>query len=237
MTETKKIKINLDKESYDIHIGTNLSDEIPNIVSKLTSRNKIFLICDESLGSLILPQVKNSLSKAGFEIFVCFVKSGESSKSFEILEKTIAELLDNGIERSDTLIALGGGVIGDLAGFASSIIYRGINFIQIPTTLLAQVDSSVGGKTAINVKQGKNLVGSFFQPKAVITDVNYLSSLSDREIKCGISEIIKYGIIGDRSFFYWLKENISKLKTSKSTSGFDISKWEMSKNTLYCSKR
>ena len=107
MTETKKIKINLDKESYDIHIGANLSDEIPNIVSKLTSRNKIFLICDESLGSLILPQVKNSLSKAGFEIFVCFVKSGESSKSFEILEKTIAELLDNGIERSDTLIALG----------------------------------------------------------------------------------------------------------------------------------
>ena len=212
MTETKKIKINLDKESYDIHIGANLSDEIPNIVSKLTSRNKIFLICDESLGSLILPQVKNSLSKAGFEIFVCFVKSGESSKSFEILEKTIAELLDNGIERSDTLIALGGGVIGDLAGFISSIIYRGINFIQIPTTLLAQVDSSVGGKTAINVKQGKNLVGSFFQPKAVITDVNYLSSLSDREIKCGISEIIKYGIIGDKSFFYWLKENISKLK-------------------------
>ena len=123
------------------------------------------------------------------------------SKSFESLELTISELLDNGIERNDTVIAIGGGVIGDLAGFISSIIYRGINFIQVPTTLLAQVDSSVGGKTAINVKQGKNLIGSFYQPKAVITDVSFLSSLSEREIKCGLSEIIKYGVIGDRDFF------------------------------------
>ena len=211
MTKTKTIKINLDRNSYDIHIGENLANEMPNIISPFVKRKKIFIICDESLGSIILPEIKNSFIEAGYEIFVSYVKSGESSKSFESLELIISELLDNGIERNDTLIALGGGVIGDLAGFISSIIYRGVSFIQIPTTLLAQVDSSVGGKTAINVKQGKNLVGSFYQPKTVITDVSFLSSLSEREIKCGLAEIVKYGIIGDRDFFNWLKENIDNL--------------------------
>ena len=211
MTKTKTITINLDKNSYDIHIGKNLANKIPIIISPFVEKNKIFLICDESLGSIILPEIKNSFIEAGFEVFVSFVQSGESSKSFESLELTISELLDSGIERNDTVIAIGGGVIGDLAGFISSIIYRGINFIQVPTTLLAQVDSSVGGKTAINVKQGKNLIGSFYQPKAVITDVSFLSSLSEREIKCGLSEIIKYGIIGDRGFFNWLKENVDNL--------------------------
>lgn len=211
MTNTKTITINLDRNSYDIHIGKNLANEIPNIISPFVKRNKIFLICDESLGSIILPEIKNSFIEAGFEVFVSFVQSGENSKSFESLELKISELLDNGIERNDTVIAIGGGVIGDLAGFISSIIYRGINFIQVPTTLLAQVDSSVGGKTAINVKQGKNLIGSFYQPKAVITDVSFLSSLSEREIKCGLSEIIKYGVIGDRDFFNWLKENVHNL--------------------------
>ena len=211
MTKTKTITINLDKNSYDIHIGKNLANKIPNIISSFVEKNKIFLICDESLGSIILPEIKNSFIEAGFEVFVSFVQSGEKSKSFESLELTISELLDNGIERNDTVIAIGGGVIGDLAGFISSIIYRGINFIQVPTTLLAQVDSSVGGKTAINVKQGKNLIGSFYQPKAVITDVSFLSSLSEREIKCGLSEIIKYGVIGDRDFFNWLKENVNNL--------------------------
>ncbi len=211
MTKTKTITINLDRNSYDIHIGKNLANKIPNIISPFVQKNKIFLICDESLGSIILPEIKNSFIKEGFEVFVSFVRSGENSKSFESLELTISELLDNGIERNDTVIAVGGGVIGDLAGFISSIIYRGINFIQIPTTLLAQVDSSVGGKTAINVKQGKNLIGSFYQPKAVITDVSFLSSLSEREIKCGLSEIIKYGVIGDRDFFNWLKENVDNL--------------------------
>ena len=211
MTKTKTITINLDRNSYDIHIGENLANEIPNIISPFVKRNKIFIVCDESLGSIILPEIKNSFIEAGFEVFISLVKSGEESKSFESLELTISELLDNGIERNDTVIAIGGGVIGDLAGFISSIIYRGINFIQVPTTLLAQVDSSVGGKTAINVKQGKNLIGSFYQPKAVITDVSFLSSLSEREIKCGLSEIIKYGVIGDRDFFNWLKENVDNL--------------------------
>ena len=211
MTKTKTITINLNRNSYDIHIGENLANEIPNIISPFVKRNKIFIVCDESLGSIILPEIKNSFIESGFEVFVSFVQSGEKSKSFESLELTISELLDNGIERNDTIIAIGGGVIGDLAGFISSIIYRGINFIQVPTTLLAQVDSSVGGKTAINVKQGKNLIGSFYQPKAVITDVSFLSSLSEREIKCGLSEIIKYGVIGDRDFFYWLKENVDNL--------------------------
>jgi len=207
MKDIKKIKIDLKDNPYEIIIGSKIISEMPEIISPFMKRKKIFLICDENVGSIILPQIKEVLDSAGYEIFTSLISSGEKSKSFDILEKTISELLDNGIERTDTLLAIGGGVVGDLAGLVSAIIFRGIDFIQIPTTLLAQVDSSVGGKTAINVNQGKNLVGAFHQPKAVISDVNLLSSLPEREIKCGLSEIIKYGILGDRDFFSWLQNN------------------------------
>ena len=211
MTKMKNINISLTNNSYDIHIGKDLSNEVPKLIAPFMNRRKIFIVCDENIGSIILPKIKQPLLEEGYEVFVTFIKANEDSKSFKILEKTISELLNNGIERNDTLIAVGGGVIGDLSGFISSIIYRGINFVQIPTTLLAQVDSSVGGKTAINVVQGKNLVGSFYQPKTVITDIDFLSSLTKREIKCGLSEIIKYGIICDKDFFYWLDENAKDL--------------------------
>ena len=211
MIDMKIININLGNNSYNIHIGKDLSNEVPKIIAPFIKRQKIFVVCDKNLGSIILPKIKQSLLEEGYEVFVTFIEASEESKSFQILEKTISELLDNGIERNDTLVAIGGGVIGDLSGFISSIIYRGISFVQIPTTLLAQVDSSVGGKTAINVTQGKNLVGSFYQPKTVIADIDFLSSLNEREIKCGLSEIIKYGIICDKDFFYWLVENAKHL--------------------------
>ena len=211
MREFRKVKVNLGEKSYHIHIGKNIVDLLPEIISPSVTRKKIFLVSDEAVGSTILPRVRKILEDAGFELSIILVPSGEKSKSFEQLQILISELLDNNIERRDIVIALGGGVIGDLVGFASSILYRGINFIQIPTTLLAQVDSSIGGKTAINVKQGKNLVGSFHQPKIVVADVNFLSTLSLREVKAGFAEIIKYAVLGNRSFFDWLSENSKKL--------------------------
>ena len=189
MREFRKVKVNLGEKSYHIHIGKNIVDLLPEIISPSVTRKKIFLVSDEAVGSTILPRVRKILEDAGFELSIILVPSGEKSKSFEQLQILLSELLDNNIERRDIVIALGGGVIGDLVGFASSILYRGINFIQIPTTLLAQVDSSIGGKTAINVKQGKNLVGSFHQPKIVVADVNFLSTLSLREVKAGFAEI------------------------------------------------
>ena len=211
MREFRKVKVNLGEKSYHIHIGKNIVDLLPEIISPSVTRKKIFLVSDEAVGSTILPRVRKILEDAGFELSIILVPSGEKSKSFEQLQILLSELLDNNIERRDIVIALGGGVIGDLVGFASSILYRGINFIQIPTTLLAQVDSSIGGKTAINVKQGKNLVGSFHQPKIVVADVNFLSTLSLREVKAGFAEIIKYAVLGNRSFFDWLNENSKKL--------------------------
>ena len=211
MREFRKVKVNLGEKSYHIHIGKNIVDLLPEIISPSVTRKKIFLVSDEAVGSTILPRVRKILEDGGFELSIILVPSGEKSKSFEQLQILLSELLDNNIERRDIVIALGGGVIGDLVGFASSILYRGINFIQIPTTLLAQVDSSIGGKTAINVKQGKNLVGSFHQPKIVVADVNFLSTLSLREVKAGFAEIIKYAVLGNRSFFDWLNENSKKL--------------------------
>ena len=211
MGSIKKIQIDLKDNPYEIIIGSKLIDELPDILSNFLGRKNIYIICDEDIGSIILPKIRNVLDKSGYNVFVSLIPSGESSKNFKIVENTISELLDKGIERSDALIALGGGVIGDLTGFISSIIFRGIDFIQIPTTLLAQVDSSVGGKTAINVQQGKNLVGTFHQPKIVISDVSLLSSLPEREIKCGLAEIIKYSVLGDRNFFDWLVNNRNDL--------------------------
>ena len=227
MTKMKNINISLTNNSYDIHIGKDLSNEVPKLIAPFMNRRKIFIVCDENIGSIILPKIKQPVfdinsSNTKLKIFNCPIAFSDHTPGYNVdiaalafgvnlLEKTISELLNNGIERNDTLIAVGGGVIGDLSGFISSIIYRGINFVQIPTTLLAQVDSSVGGKTAINVVQGKNLVGSFYQPKTVITDIDFLSSLTKREIKCGLSEIIKYGIICDKDFFYWLDENAKDL--------------------------
>ena len=153
--------------------------------------------------------------KESFSVDSLVLPPGEHTKSLSSIEKIIQILLDSNIERNSVLISLGGGVIGDLTGFASSIILRGVNFVQIPTTLLAQIDSAIGGKTGINTPQGKNLVGTFYQPKAVISDINSLKSLPQRQLISGYAEICKYGLIGDKSFWEWLERNGSLILDNK----------------------
>ena len=189
MKKYKDININLKNRSYKIIINDNIEDTLLNVVSEIISRPKVFIVTDENVAGFILPSIRKILDDGNIETQVIIVPSGERSKSFNQLENLITELLKLKIERQDTLIALGGGVIGDLVGFAASIIFRGIDFIQIPTTLLSQVDSSVGGKTAINMGEGKNLVGSFYQPKAVLADVSLLSTLPHREVVLSLIHI------------------------------------------------
>tara|TARA_B100000575_G_scaffold273687_1_gene256812 strand:- start:372 stop:1487 length:1116 start_codon:yes stop_codon:yes gene_type:complete len=207
MNEIKEIKIDLKERSYKIFINDDIERILVNSIEKILARPKVFLITDKNVAGFILPKIKKILEEGGIETKSIVIPSGEKSKSFKSLEKLIKDLLSYKIERQDSLIALGGGVIGDLVGFASSIIYRGIDFIQIPTTILSQVDSSVGGKTGINLEEGKNLVGSFHQPRAVITDVSLLKTLPKREIIAGYAEILKCSILGDKDFFNWLKIN------------------------------
>ena len=207
MNKIKEIKIDLKDKSYKIFINDDIEKTLVNSIEKILTRPKAFIITDDNVAGFILPKIRKILKDSEIETKSIIIPSGENSKSFKTLEKLIKELLSYKIERQDSLIALGGGVIGDLVGFTSSIIYRGIDFIQIPTTILSQVDSSVGGKTGINLEEGKNLVGSFHQPRAVITDVSLLKTLPKREIIAGYAEILKCSILGDKDFFNWLKIN------------------------------
>lgn len=203
----KILNLNLGNKSYPIEIGSKNSFDF--IRSKINEKkhHRFFLITDEKIASFYLDKIKSSFP----EIEIYCLPEGEKTKSFSELEKLISFLLKSKISRDDCLIAFGGGVVGDITGFAASIILRGVSFIQIPTTLLAQVDSSVGGKTGINSSYGKNLIGSFYQPKAVCIDVSYISTLSDRHVKAGYAEILKHGIIMDSDFFEWLDHNAQKL--------------------------
>ena len=211
MKKYKDINIDLKDRSYKISVNDNIEDVLFSVVSKIISRPKVFIVTDENVAGFILPAIRKILDDGGIETYVVIIPSGEKSKSFSQLESLIKELLNLKIERQDTLIALGGGVIGDIVGFTASLIFRGIDFIQVPTTLLSQVDSSVGGKTAINMSEGKNLVGSFYQPKAVIADVSLLSTLPNKEIISGYAEVIKYAVLGNKSFFEWLEINQKEL--------------------------
>lgn len=202
----KIVKVDLGERSYQINIGKGSIDILAQFLSQ-KKYSKIFVITDENVAKFHLKKIENFLINSESII----IKAGESSKSFESLEKICEEILAKGVDRKSLIIAFGGGVIGDLAGFIASILLRGIDFIQIPTTLLAAVDSSVGGKTAINSKSGKNLIGSFYQPQMVICDLDFLDSLSERELRSGFAEVIKYGIIRDKNFFEFLQKNFEKL--------------------------
>ncbi len=204
-----KISVSLGDRSYDIAIGAGvLVPEIERVLRQLPEK-KIVTITDEGVPEAYARQIKNVAEKCGIEYHLIRIKNGENSKSFKVLETIVNQILDIKISRQTTLIALGGGVVGDLTGFAASILLRGVPFIQIPTTLLAMVDSSVGGKTGINTPCGKNLVGSFYQPKAVIIDTEILRSLPEREWLAGYAEIVKYAVIDDAEFFDYL-ENYRK---------------------------
>lgn len=207
----KTLKIDLGSRSYNIVIGDGLLAKAGEYVKPLLSMPKVIIITDDQVAPLYLKPLEHALKLHGITANAIILKAGEKTKSFSELEALINKIFECQPERKTTLIALGGGVIGDITGFAASIVLRGIPFIQIPTTLLAQVDSSVGGKTGINNQFGKNLVGSFYQPKAVLIDVEMLSSLDQRQFLSGYAEVVKYGLIKDAAFFNWLEENSVKI--------------------------
>jgi 3-dehydroquinate synthase len=204
----KTFDVKLGKRSYPIYIGNDLLTQSHFFLDHIPSKN-IFIISNETIAPLYLDMVLDSCKKLNCEVKV--LPDGEQYKNIATIETIYSSLLEKHCDRNTTLIALGGGVIGDMTGFAAATYQRGINFIQVPTTLLAQVDSSVGGKTGVNHALGKNMIGSFYQPQCVIADLNTLDTLNDRELSAGIAEIIKYGLINDLEFFNWLEKNIQKL--------------------------
>ena len=202
-----KLKIPLPGRAYDILISSGLLDCCGEHCRRVLPRaDKLVVVTDSNVAPLYAHRVKESLEGAGFTVHVTVIPAGESSKSMAMLEHLYDAFMAFGLTRTDAVIALGGGVVGDLAGFAAATILRGVDFVQIPTTLLAQVDSSVGGKVAIDLKAGKNLAGAFWQPKLVLMDPDCLDTLSDRVFYDGMAEVIKYGCIMDADFFYLLQE-------------------------------
>ncbi|KFA58017.1 3-dehydroquinate synthase [Gilliamella sp. wkB18] len=205
----KILNVALAKRSYPIAIGENILTEFEHF--KLQAGQRVLIATNETIAPLYLQTVINMLEKHGVKTDSVVVPDGEQYKTMETWNTILTALLTNNHTRSSTLIALGGGVIGDVVGFAASAYQRGIKFIQVPTTLLSQVDSSVGGKTAINHPLGKNMIGAFYQPQAVVIDLNCLKTLPQRELSAGLAEVIKYGIILDAEFFNWLEQHIEDL--------------------------
>lgn len=203
------VHVALAGRSYDIHIGSGMLSRAGDLLKPL-ARGLVPIVTDEHVAKLHLPKLVASLDASGIKSKSIVLIPGEGTKSFAGLEKLTGELLACGVDRGGLIVALGGGVIGDLVGFAAGVLKRGVDFAQIPTTLLAQVDSSVGGKTAINVPEGKNLVGMFHQPRLVIADIDALSTLPKRELLAGYGEVVKYGALGDAQFFTWLEANGAK---------------------------
>jgi 3-dehydroquinate synthase len=206
-TTESVVRVELGPRSYDITIGRGLLASLGNRISALKPGAKAAVVTDETVAKHYQAAALAALSGAGIAASAVVVAPGESSKCFATLERVCDALLTAKIERGDIVVALGGGVVGDLAGFAAAITRRGVDYVQVPSTLLAQVDSSVGGKTAIDSRQGKNLVGAFYQPIAVIADTALLDTLSTREFRAGYAEVAKYGLLGDAGFFAWLEAN------------------------------
>lgn len=207
----RELKVSLGERSYPIQIGHGLLARPDLIVPHLTMP-RAMVVTNETVGSLYLNPFLSKLSEAGVSLCSTVLPDGESFKTWESLNKIFDCLMENHCDRTTTIIALGGGVIGDLAGFAAATYQRGVPYMQLPTTLLSQVDSSVGGKTAINHPRGKNMVGAFWQPVLVLSDTGVLNTLPQREVSAGLSEIIKYGLIRDLPFFNWLELNIERLR-------------------------
>ena len=208
---TRTIKVDLAGRAYDIAIGPGLIDRLGELARPLLARPKVVIVTDETVAPLYGTRTYNAFKNAGIEATLVVVPAGESSKEFGTFEQLMSALLDTKPDRRTTLVALGGGVVGDLTGFAASVLLRGVDFIQVPTTLLAQVDSSVGGKTGINTRHGKNLVGTFFQPRLVVADTDVLNTLPRRELLAGYAEVVKYGLIDDPAFFQWCEQNAAAL--------------------------
>ncbi|MGD0334622.1 MAG: 3-dehydroquinate synthase [Xanthobacteraceae bacterium] len=213
------VKVALDARSYDIVIGRGLMASLGARIAALRAGANAAIVTDESVARYHLPAAEAALADAGVATTRVIVPAGEGSKSFRIFEQVCEAIIDARIERSDIVVALGGGVIGDLAGFAASVVRRGLDYVQVPTTLLAQVDSSVGGKTAINSAHGKNLVGAFHQPILVLADTAVLDTLPAREFRAGYAEVAKYALLGDAAFFAWLEANWRDVFAGGNSSG------------------
>ncbi|MEM6467451.1 MAG: 3-dehydroquinate synthase [Pseudomonadota bacterium] len=201
------VHVPLGDRAYDIQIGADLLGQAGAFVAPLLRRPKVTVVTDSTVAGLHLQRLEAGLAAEGISASALALDPGEARKGWEGLATVVEWLLDQQVARDDVVIALGGGVIGDLVGFAAAILRRGVRFVQVPTTLLAQVDSSVGGKTAINTRHGKNLVGAFHQPSLVLADITVLDTLSPRDFRAGCGEVVKYGLLGDAAFFEWLEAN------------------------------
>jgi 3-dehydroquinate synthase len=201
------VSVSLAGRSYDILIGPGLIDRVGDLSAGLLPSRRVIVVTDETVAPLYGARVYESFKKAGIAATLAILPAGESSKAFESFGELMNALLDQRPDRKTTLVALGGGVVGDLTGFAAATLLRGVDFIQVPTTLLAQVDSSVGGKTGINTRHGKNLIGAFYQPKLVLADTDVLDTLPRRELLAGYAEVAKYGLIDDPDFWTWCEQN------------------------------
>jgi len=211
VSKSETLRVELGPRSYDIVVGSGLLAEAGALIAPVIRQKRAIIVTDETVATLHLATLQAGLDKAGIAHQSIVLPPGEGTKDFTHFSKLTEDILALGIERGTPLIALGGGVIGDLTGFAAATLLRGIDYIQIPTTLLSQVDSSVGGKTAIDSKHGKNLIGAFHQPVRVIADITALSTLPRRELLAGYAEIVKYGLIRDRAFYEWLEDAGPKL--------------------------
>ena len=199
------VRVSLGERAYDVRIGPGLIARAGQDIGDLLARDRVAVVTDARVADLHLEPLRAGLAAHGIACEALVLPAGEATKSWEHLTHTVEWLLDQKVERRDVVVALGGGVIGDLVGFAAAILRRGVRFVQVPTTLLAQVDSSVGGKTGINTRHGKNLVGAFHQPARVLADISALDTLAPRDFLAGYGEVMKYGLLGDAAFFEWLE--------------------------------
>jgi 3-dehydroquinate synthase len=201
----------LGERSYPIHVGPGLIGNAGALLAPILPRPRAVIVSNPVVAALWLEPLRASLASAGIDVASMLVPDGESNKTWATVHEILTGLLEQGAERTTTIVALGGGVVGDLAGFAAAIYQRGMPFVQVPTTLLAQVDSSVGGKTGVNHALGKNMIGAFHQPRAVLIDTACLATLPDREFAAGLAEVVKYGAIRDAGFFAWLERTMPRL--------------------------
>ena len=201
------VRVGLGRRSYDVLIGTGLLVHAPELIATRLGQARCVIVTDENVAARHLAPLEQGLTASGRHAGSVVLAPGEATKSFPVLAHVCERILETGLERGGLVVALGGGVIGDLTGLAASLVRRGVRFVQVPTTLLAQVDSSVGGKTGINTPQGKNLVGTFHQPSLVLADIGMLASLPPRQFRAGYVEAAKFGLLGDAAFFGWLERN------------------------------
>ncbi|MFK7744026.1 MAG: 3-dehydroquinate synthase [Roseobacter sp.] len=225
MRET--VHVNLPGRAYEVRIGPGLIAQAGAHIAPLLNRQQVAVITDETVASLHLDALRDGLSASGVSMQALSLPAGEATKSWGPLEQAVSWLLDQKVERGDVVVAFGGGVIGDLVGFAAAILRRGVRFVQIPTSLLAQVDSSVGGKTGINAQQGKNLIGAFHQPSLVLADTEVLGTLTARDFLAGYGEVVKYGLLGDAAFFDWLETQGPALAAGDMAARVEAVRWSV----------